>query len=358
MPCNHHMPSIGITDCREDALAYMHACTLGAVSAAMVEAYVDNASQMIRYLAANSPARFTAVPRPDYRPEWPGGRAGGRMLHNAPFALSRLRGLPLRPQRNALPLIHEELVASRYAGRERMIDRVTVRERIAGGIVTLGNALAGSLLAGCADAGVEVRVAWPARELLEEHGRIVGVRVEGPDGTHELRARRGVVVATGGFEWNDMMRHAFLGRPLELPVSPPWNEGDAIAMGQRVGAGLGNMTEAWWVPAYGVPDETYDGRPLARHLGSELSLPGSILVNRNGKRFVNESVNYNALSSAFAVRSRDGAHLANVPCWIVFDEVYRQRYIVVAYDFFDCRRRSPSCHEMCAIHGFLRSSRR
>lgn len=340
VPRNPHMAELGIEDDRQGALDYLARCGAGAVAAELIEAYVDEAPRMVEHLEATTPVRFRAVARPDYRPEWPGGRPGGRTLDNLPFDSRRLGALPVRPRRSPVPLTHDELVASRNVRTSGAIDRAALAQRARDGVLTMGAALAASLVVGAADAGVDLRTGIRARELVQEAGRVVGVRVElDPAGSapsdvtagtvgHVLRARRGVVVATGGFEWNEVMRNAFLGRPLELPVSPPWNEGDAVAMGQRVGAALGNMTEAWWVPTYTVPGETYDDRTLARHLGAELSLPGSLLVNRHAERFVNESVNYNDLSAAFATRDPRRAEAANLPCWLIFDRGYQRRYQV------------------------------
>lgn len=339
VPNNPHMSELGIRDSRDDALAYVRRCAAGHVDDELLEAYVDEAPRMIAHLEARTSARFRSVPRPDYRPEWPGGRPGGRTLDNLPFTAELDEAAPVRPRRAKVPLTHEELVAKRYARTAGSVAEQTIAERVVAGTATLGGALASSLVAGCRDAGVDLRTGWRGRELLQEEGRVVGVRVErAGDGTatapvetathQELYARRGVVVATGGFEWSETMLRAFIGRPLQLPVSPPWNEGDGLVMGQRVGAALSNMTEAWWVPTYSVPGETYDGRRLAKHLGAELSLPGSILVNRQGNRFVNESVNYNDLSHAFAVRDANDTELLNVPCWLVFDDGFRRRYQV------------------------------
>ena len=76
-----------------------------------------------------------------------------------------------------------------------------MQERIEGNVVTMGNALAGSLLAGCAEAGVDLRVNCRARSLVESDARVAGVQVDAANGAHVIRARLGVVVATGGFEW-------------------------------------------------------------------------------------------------------------------------------------------------------------
>jgi 3-oxosteroid 1-dehydrogenase len=327
VPRNPHMDDLGIDDNREDALAYMRACC-GTGADHLLEAYVDQAPAMVTFLETHTPVRFCAVPRPDYRPEWPGGRPGGRTMDNLPFDTNAVAELKVRPRRTLVPLTHSELVANRMQRTAVDIDRAAIAQRQQDGIVTMGSALASSLVAGCRDLGVQFQTDTRVSGLIVEDGAVRGVSIEGPDGTYELRCTTGVVIACGGYEWNLQMRQAFLGQPMDLPVSPPWNVGDNVALGSRVGAALGNMTDAWWVPTYTVPGETYDGEVLARHLGGDLSLPGSLLVNRHAQRFVNESVNYNDLSAAFAIRDSNDSTLRNVPCWLIFDSRYKGKYQV------------------------------
>jgi succinate dehydrogenase/fumarate reductase flavoprotein subunit len=94
----------------------------------------------------------------------------------------------------------------------------------------------------------------------------------------------------------------------------------------KAGAALDNMGEAWWAPTLNVPGEEYDGRPMARHVIDDLALPGSILVNRHGRRFVNEATNYNDLSKAFHVFDPSGYETPNVPAWLLFDAGFKSRY--------------------------------
>src|SRR5690606_34820268 len=88
-------------------------------------------------------------------------------------------------------------------------------------------------------------------------GRVVGVSAESDDGRIEFSARRGVVLATGGFEWDKQLVDQFLGVPMVAPASPPANAGDGLRMSQAVGAALGNMTEAWWGPMVYAEGDTY-----------------------------------------------------------------------------------------------------
>ena len=111
-----------------------------------------------------------------------------------------------------------------------------------------------------------------------DDGRVVGVRVASEEGEFEVRARSGVVLASGGFEWNPEYVRAFLRGPMTHPVSMPTCTGDALTMAMKAGARLGNMREAWWIPASVVPE---DINPTGRQLMSgPRCLPQSIMVNQ------------------------------------------------------------------------------
>jgi predicted oxidoreductase len=112
------------------------------------------------------------------------------------------------------------------------------------------------------------------------------------------------------------------------PGSPPSNEGDGLRMAMSVGASLGNMTEAWWGPMLDVVGDTYDGQPLHRTTSGIRTLPGSLVVNRAGKRFVNEAMNYNDFVKAMSHFDPVSYEYENVPCWLIFDRHYRESYSV------------------------------
>lgn len=328
IPRNRHMAALGVEDSREDALAYLRRAAFGQTTDALLEAFVDRSPEMLDYLEARTVLRFSAVRRPDYHPEWAGARVAGRSLDNAPFESSRLgpaRDL-LRRSPHYPPITYRE----RYQwSRPEQFDWELIGRRIEGGVLTLGGALVGGLFKACLDAGVEFAVGTRVRELVRGGGRVAGVRAtDASGGTLELAAARGVVIASGGFEWNPRLVAHFLRGPLAAPATPPWNTGDGLLMGIGVGANLGNMNEAAWFPVIRIPGEEYDGRPVARLIVEERSRPGSIVVNRRGRRFVNEAASYDDFARAFHVFDADAYDYANLPAYLVFDQGFRQRYNV------------------------------
>ncbi|KAA9150593.1 FAD-binding protein, partial [Microbacterium lushaniae] len=139
-------------------------------------------------------------------------------------------------------------------------------------------------------------------------------------------ARAGVVLAAGGFEWDPQLVKTFLRGPMRGPVSPPNNTGDALRMAMAVGAELGNMREAWWVPVIKIPGDTFDGKQRSRSVRLERTRPRSIMVNRAGRRFVNEAGDYNSMVGAFHQIDPATFTFPNDKAWIVFDRAHLDAY--------------------------------
>ena len=328
IPNNHHMHRLGIADSREEALTYLVRAT-GGLYMEVLEAFVDTAPEMARYVEEHTPLKFyPCVNYPDYHPEWPGARAGGRALDAQPFDASCLGDYLPRIRRSPvfLPFTHEEWEKWRSV---RNFDWALIGERVRNNVFTTGAAIVAALVKGCLDRGVDLRENLRVVRLITGDGRVLGVEAEDGGGRRlRLQARKGVILATGGFEWNDDLNQRFLRGPVEGAASPPWNEGDGIVMGAEVGAQLANMSEGWWMPLLQMPGEEADGRPLYRALISERGLPGSIIVNRQGRRFVNEAHNYNDISKVFHHFDPVAFDWPNIPAFLIFDDAFRSRYSI------------------------------
>ena len=140
-----------------------------------------------------------------------------------------------------------------------------------------------------------------------------------------------MVLGTGGFEWDEALVEAFLRGPMHGPVSPPNNTGDGLRMAMAHGADLANMGEAWWVPIIQIPGDTFDGKPRSRSVRLERTRPRSIIVNRAGKRFLNEAGEYNSMAGPFHHLDPRHGYL-NDPAWIVFDSQHLKRYGFLGVD--------------------------
>ncbi|MGB9253048.1 MAG: FAD-dependent oxidoreductase, partial [Mycobacterium sp.] len=292
IPAHNRSPEGELTV--DDALSYLRAQSLGSMNDALVETFVRTGPAMLDFIEAHSGLRFEiATGFPDYKPELPGGQpGGGRSLSAAPFDLNQLGEWRDRitsfPQDWSNVGFDAETRARLHAGADENAE-----------LCVAGTALIAGLLKGLLDAGVTPRTDARAEELLAEDGAIVGVRIASGGEQLTIRARRGVILGTGGFEWDPVLVNAFLRGPMHGAVSPPNNTGDGLRMVMTHGADLANMGEAWWVPIVQIPGDTIDGRQRSRSVRLERTRPRSIIVNRLGKRFVNEACDYNSMAGAF-----------------------------------------------------------
>jgi 3-oxosteroid 1-dehydrogenase len=327
IPNNPHQAGQGISDSPAEVLTYLHSLSLGTIDEDAVQTFVEVGPEMVRWMEANTPVQFTLlVGFPDYHPENPGGKPnGGRSMECPLFPFADLGEWADRvtkgPQLSGALTIQETPLGR---GAPNGIPAAELEKRKVRDERGTGQALAGRLLKGCLDRGIVPRTGMRARSLLVEDGRVVGVRFEGADGPAEVRARRAVVIATGGFEWDADLVRTFLRGPLSRPASPPYNTGDGLRMVMRVGAALGNMREAWWAPTTTVP--TPDGGSAAWLMNGERTRPHSIMVNGDGKRFANEGVNYNAFGAAFHALDATRFRYVNETAWLVFDQQYWTDY--------------------------------
>jgi len=327
IPNNHLEHAAGVPDSRDEAITYLMSMSHGLIERHMAEAFVDAGPIMVKHLCEHTPVEFrTITDFPDYHAEFPGGKTGGgRSLDTPPFSFKALGAWADRvtpspyypdprlsiydtPLGQALPQpVPQEELARRSRNQER----------------ASGQALIGRLLRACLDRSIKPRTGYRAIDLIRRKGRVRGVVVETPDGTREFECDA-VILATGGFEWDEDLKRAFLRGPMTHPVSIATNTGDGLRMAMRAGAMLGNMREAWWMPVAEVPhEEISTGVTL---IAGIRSLPRCIMINRKGRRFTNEAANYNAIGAAFHDQDVSAFDYANLPCWMIFDAGFVDRY--------------------------------
>ncbi|NKY33690.1 FAD-dependent oxidoreductase [Nocardia speluncae] len=304
-----------------DALAYLGAQSLDSMDDELVEVFVRTGARMLDYVELHSGVKFeVAEGFPDYKPELPGGRpAGGRSIGPAAYDLARLG--EWRERLTTFPLDWSNVG---FDAETRARLRAVLGDASAD-VCVAGQALVAGLLEGVLAAGITPRTGARGVELIAENGAITGVRITIDGRETAVRAHRGVVLATGGFEWDAGLVKAFLRGPMTGPVSPPNNTGDGLRMAMAHGADLGNMGEAWWVPVVQLPGDIIDGRQRSRSVRLERTRPRSIIVNRAGKRFVNEAAEYNSMAGAFHYLDPRGGYVNN-PGWMVFDAEHLRRY--------------------------------
>ncbi|OBF73022.1 FAD-binding protein [Mycobacterium sp. 852002-51613_SCH5001154] len=319
IPAHNRSPDGELTTA--DALRYLRAQSLGSMDDESVETFVRTGPAMLDFVEAHSGLRFEiATGFPDYRPELPGGQpAGGRSLSAAPFDLAQLGEWATRITSFPADWSNVGFDAETRARLHAAIDERTSHLCVA------GTALIAGLLKGLLDAGVTPHTNARAERLIAEDGEITGVRIGLQGRSIDVRARNGVILGTGGFEWDPALAQAFLRGPMHGAVSPPNNTGDGLRMAMAQGADLANMGEAWWVPIVQIPDDTIEGKPRSRSVRLERTRPRSIIVNSAGRRFVNEACDYNSMAGAFHYLDPRGGYV-NDRGWMVFDSIHLQRY--------------------------------
>ena len=327
IPNNLYQQEAGIEDSDEDVVAYLDALAPGALDPDTLGAFLERGPEMIRYFAEKTPVRFHAYADfPDYQPYLPGAKAeGGRSLDNEAFSFEQLGKWAARvnPTKMAYPVRGSLMEAINGT-----LDEATLAEREAHDYRGLGQALIGALFKAVLDRDIPIEFEKRARKLVKAGDRVIGVIAEDADGRDfRVRARRGVVIATGGFEWNETLVKAFLRGPLTGPVSVPENEGDGLVMAIEAGAQLGNMQNAFWQQSVLEFKPQHRAAKPNYLLGSdERARPGAILVNRAGKRFVNEAANYNAMGKALHAFDAGTHSYANLPYWLIIDQRYKDKY--------------------------------
>ncbi|MFC9834216.1 FAD-dependent oxidoreductase [Rhodococcus sp. NPDC127530] len=334
IPNNPLMGAADVADSEQESVEYIMSLSRGLLDEDLVRAFVVGGREMVTFLDAQAGTEFyVAEGFPDYHAEHPGGKpGGGRTLETPLFAFDELGEWASRvtpgPYFANLHLVQCETPIGAAVPRppsEAEIARRRLRDERG-----RGQSLVGRLLAACLEAGVEVFPGMRARRLVTAStpdGRVAvtGVQFESAGGEHvEVSAESGVVLATGGFEWNEEFKRAFLRGPLTHPVSMPTCEGDGLSMAMRVGAMLGNMREAWWSPVAELPDGVNEMNRVM--VNADRTRPRSIIVNRSGQRFTNEAANYNAFGGAFHQEDVAAFRYANLPCWLIFDQEYLRRY--------------------------------
>jgi len=339
IPANHQLAAAGLSDNKSDAYAYLKGLIGDSVPDARIRAYAERASEMLQFMMAHSHVHYTPLPAyMDYYEEVPGYQSGGRSMDPAPINLRCLGEAAATMSRDHYTGLLLPFNVSVVEGRRLQemdlgayalgawlalryaLDLPARLARRSDDRLTLGPALVARLRRSLLDRDIPLWLNAPMQELIMDGDRVCGAMVQYDGQLRTVRARRGVLLCTGGFARNAAMRQQYQPQPSsdQWTAAAPGSTGDGIALGETVNAALGFMGSAWWSPTYILPD----GRSLA--LISGKSNPGSIMINRQGKRFTNEAQPYEDLvKDQYASEARgEGA----VPCYLLFDGLFRQRY--------------------------------
>ena len=343
IPASDQAREAGFDDKPEDAFTYVRALSADNVPDANIRAYVENAAPMLRWMGDHTELTYCAFPYPDYHAENPGGSPTGFRTHMPLPMDGRALGKDVETLRFASPAaslfgylnwhfdetymllfrqkgwwwhLAKSLARYWFDWPFRFKSRKDRR-------LTLGNALTGGLRLALNDKKVPVWLESPMLELVEEGGRVSGAVVSRKGKPVRIAARKAVILAAGGFDKNQEMRdeHAPLYKTALYSGGTSGNTGDSIRAGQSVGADTMNMQSAWAAPVFYVP-----GEDRGRLSTIERALPGCIIVNQLGERYLNEAASYHIVGQQMA--RREAEHGDASPSWFVFDHRFRHKYPV------------------------------
>lgn len=344
-PNNAQTAAVGHPDTPERVREYMRAVVGDAAPLHLQEAFLDAAPAMVDWFERHTQVRLAGrTYSPDYYPDRQGAALGGRSLDPLMFD-GRLLGERFRHLRDPLPEFMvlggmmitmtdaKHLLAvtrSFKSWREGMklvlryfSDRLRGYHR--GTRLVLGNALAARLFKSLLDRQVPYWLDSPLRELVTESGRVCGVVVERHGQAVRVQARRGVVLATGGFPWSESLRDKHYPQPTgPWSMAPQGNSGDGITLAQQSGAALGqgHVYPAFWTPVSIL--KRPDGSELRYpHLVWDRAKPGLMAVNGAGERFVNESTSYHEfVNGMYASHGK----VPSFPAFLVCDAAFIKRW--------------------------------
>lgn len=341
IPGNPHGKPASTGDTRARQLAYLKDQTGPFFDETAVTAFLDSAPQMIDWFERETAVQFVPTLYPDYHPDAPGGADIGRSILAAPYNARELGGElgRLRPPLRTITFIGMMFNSSNadlkhfFNATKSLVSAAYVGKRLAGhfkdlalyrrGVqVTSGNALAARLAKTCFDLGIPIHTSAEARELIATEGKVSGALVRGKHDDVRVLARRGVVLACGGYPHDvDRIRktypHLRSGGEHLSPV-PTGNTGDGLKLAESVGGKVDLKFDgtgaAAWMPVSRVP--LSGGKfGVFPHLLDRYK-PGIIGVLRNGKRFTNESNSYHDVGAAM-IRACHGEQ--ETAMWLVCD---------------------------------------
>jgi succinate dehydrogenase/fumarate reductase flavoprotein subunit len=321
----------------EKALAYLESVTGDAGPASSRErklAFLETGPVMVKWLETQG-YKWTATPTyPDYFPYNPGAQIGGRSIEAGLFDLSLIgswkKMLNINPVRPPLPLYTHELakivrakcsVEGLWTAAKVFGFRPYWNKLLGGEATTLGVSMISQLIYFNVRLGTPIWTESPMTELTVKDGRVTGAIVERDGKKITVEATRGVIIAAGGFARNDAMRKKFQAPPISADWTStcPTDMGEPITAAMNIGAATALMDSAWWGAAMWDP-ATGKGIWSVYDRG----LPHSIIVDKAGRRFTNESQNYNSMGTAIWERQKT---VDTIPAYLILDSTHRKRYL-------------------------------
>lgn len=340
IPNSPLVPAAEANDSAEEAFSYIRALTDPWVPDENIRAFLQGGATMLGWLQAATKVRARPVPYADYRMHVPGAKLAFRTHDIEPMDGGVLgENLDtLRPSARAALLFNrlaftmEEVhpLLHRTPGWPRVLAGVLARYYFDIGqrlksprnrYLAAGNALLGRLRWSLEAHDAQLWLNSPLKQLRTNASGVVTGAVLQREGKEIEVEAEAVILASGGFEANATLRRVHLPGAWDKQSSGSIdsNTGDAMGIATAVGAATRNLDSAWWGPMLRFPDED-----RARLLTFERALPGSIIVNQAGRRYMNEALAYDLAGKSMIDSDLPGA--GTNPSWFLFDQRYRDHY--------------------------------
>jgi 3-oxosteroid 1-dehydrogenase len=344
IPDNHLGKEKGAQDSISEAKDYLKA-TIPAdeFNEPLIDAYLDQGPKMVKFMQDHTDARYTSLEHyPDYFQDAPGVKLGNRALEPLPVSADVLGDdvdnlHPSGPQtivfgRYGVNFEESHAFTTQSPGWFRLFAKIFLTywldfswriKRKRSRRLAFGAASVTRLFASIKKRNIPIWRSAELKEFILGDNRVIGAVIHKDGRLIKVQARRGVIVASGGFGQNQEMREKYLPKPTnsDWGCEPKTNTGDPIKAAEAIGAQLKFMDKAWWVTTVKAPNEEFP-----RLSEVEKSLPGNYTVNKSGKRFANESQNYLTFMLEVLDKEKKGESCA--PMYMIFDANHRKNYPV------------------------------
>ena len=344
IPNNRYAVAENVNDSYDDAKAYINSVSPeGMIEDDLIETYLEHGPKMVDYLHENSRVKYRNLAHyPDYFPDNPGGKEGNRSMEPEPISgtdlgddLSYLRdqhpqtAFTMGPIRMNFTQVEGQLLLGALPGWKTLFAKLFVKYifdlpmRLFFGWkdrrLTMGNAGIARLILSCKDRDIPIWRNTSMSEIIFTDGKVIGIKATQGERTLNIKANKGVILASGGFEKNQELREQYLPQPTNADWSAAnvHNTGDALNEGLRLDAATHQMDTGWWSTTMKVPGQDKGWLSMV-----DKSMPGNYTVNKNGERFSNESQNYVSFVNDMFEEYAKGNPCA--PCYMIFDSDFRK----------------------------------
>lgn len=346
IPGNTLAKSAGLQDSPDQALRYMQEEAGAAFDESKARAFVEQAPQMLDFMIGNSHVRYQLIANwADYHPLRPGASAGGRSLLPEPFDgrllgkdFQRLRS-PIRTMmlfggmsvsRSDIPHLFNATRSVRSGLHVLKMLLRYAKDRMSwsrGTAIANGNALVARLVHSLNERGVPIWTESSVVSLSRDADRVCGATVTRHGERWDVKVRKGVILASGGFPRNDKLRSAYYVHVAQgknhTPLAPPGNTGDGARMAMELGAGFARTASnpAAWTPVSLVPNPDGSTTPYPHFI--DRCKPGFIAVDPRGRRFANEADSYHDFVPAMIRACADDPEICS---YLICDHRTLRRY--------------------------------